>query len=134
MATQMGAAFDPLVELFVPALIRVTSRANKVFVTRAQKALLSIVDGVASPRLLARFLDGMSNANKNLRAGCITCMLRILRQFNETAASDASGDIEAALRLGLVDADASVRDTSRQMYHLYRTLCPDQAEAYVKQL
>jgi hypothetical protein len=131
MAKQMKAAFEPLADLFLPALLKVCTRANKVFVTRAQSTLRNIVDASGSPRMMSRFTDGLSSPNKTLRACCIAFLEMLVKNAECSSLADHCNELEAAMRLGMGDADASVRETSRRIFHTYRMLFPDKAQQYV---
>jgi hypothetical protein len=57
LATELGPSFDPLVPLFVPTLLSICSRPNKVVISRAKAALHTIIDQTQLISLLPYFVD-----------------------------------------------------------------------------
>ena len=130
LATELGPSFDPLVPLFVPTLLSICSRPNKVFISRAKAALHTIIDQTQLITLLPYFVDPLRDKSVTLRLIAMESVLACVRCFNppDLEKDARARDIENAIRLTATDASADVRKVSRSVFDAYKILLPARVE------
>ena len=146
-AEHLGSRFEPLVQLFVPAVLRVLTRPNKVFVTRAQTCLLHVIEYCHLPSIVPHLREAVKDKSQALRLGAIEATLHLLNHFerqlldvrvtSSTLVSRHRGnaeDIESIIRDTACDANPSVRQVSRATFEKYSDSWPDRVAAYVVML
>jgi hypothetical protein len=137
--TRLGAAFGPLVNPYVPTLIRLLGKANKVYVARSQNALHAIVRNtqLASiiPHLAAAYVDDKSNS---VRGGCVECLMVLLRGgdkggpvCDKNALSRWLPHLEMIISRGATDKDVRVRELCKKIWETYRTIWAERVDGYV---
>ncbi|KAI9455350.1 clasp N terminal-domain-containing protein [Lactarius psammicola] len=132
LATELGPSFDPLVPLFVPTLLSICSRPNKVFISRAKAALHTIIDQTQLISLLPYFVDPLRDKSVTLRLIAIESVLACVRSFNppDLEKDARAKDVENAIKLTATDASADVRRVSRSVFDAYKILLPARVESF----
>lgn len=132
LATGLGPSFEPLVSLFVPALLALCGRTNKVFTSRARACVLAIVQDTHLPSLLP-FLAELAN-HKSIfpRLTAAECILACLNCFNppDLEKETRARIVEDFIKLTARDASADVRKASKEVFKAYKTLMPARVERY----
>ncbi|KAI8802572.1 clasp N-terminal domain-containing protein [Cladochytrium replicatum] len=126
VARSLGGRFDPLVDTFVPTIIKITTRANKVFVTAASSTLISIVVNTRSLNIIPLLGESLKNSAKTTRIAAADALLNfLLLDPPADQRIDAYGDIfEIAIRDGAVDPAPAVRELSRKLWDAYPAVFP----------
>ncbi|KAG0207039.1 hypothetical protein BGX33_007055 [Mortierella sp. NVP41] len=129
LATSMGRDFGlHFPDLFTPALLKVCARTNKVMVSRAVKALQSIINaGCVST--LPKACQAFATNNKTLRIACIGLIASCIAQFSSQELEAYLGTFEPVLKEGVSDAAPEVRDTSRKSFKVYAQKFPERSSA-----
>ena len=130
LATGLGPSFEPLVPLFVPTLLSVCSRPNKVFISRARTTLQTIIDQTQLISLLPYFTRALREKSATLRLIAIESLLACVQCFNppDLERDARAREIEGAIRLTATDANADVRKVSRHVFDAYKILLPARVE------
>ncbi|KAF9930773.1 hypothetical protein FBU30_011309 [Linnemannia zychae] len=129
LSTSMGRDFGVhFPDLFTPALLKVCARTNKVMVTRAVKALQSMVNAGCLPTL-PKACQAFTTNNKTLRIACIGLIASCIAQFTSQELEAYLGSFEPVLKEGVSDAAPEVRDTSRKSFKVYAQKFPERSSA-----
>ena len=130
LAVGLGPSFDPLVPLFIPALLSLCSRPNKVFISRAKATIQTIIDQTQLISLLPYFAGALRDKSVTLRLIAIESLLACVQSFNppDLEKDSRARDVENAIRLTATDASADVRRVSRQVFDAYKILLPERVE------
>jgi hypothetical protein len=126
LATGLGPSFDPLVPLFIPTLLSICSRPNKVFISRAKATIQTIIDQTQLISLLPYFVGALREKSVTLRLIAIESLLACVQCFNppDLERDARARDVENAIRLTATDASADVRKVSRHVFDAYKILLP----------
>jgi len=130
LATDLGPSFDPLVPLFIPTLLSLCSRPNKVFISRAKAAIQTIIDQTQLLSLLPYFVESLHDKSVTLRLIATESVLACVRSFNppDLEKDARARDMENAIKLTATDASADVRKVSRSVFEAYKILLPARVE------
>lgn len=144
MAPRLGAKFDPLVAFILPSLLKVLTRPNKVYVTRAQSCLNLIVEHCQLPSIIPHLREAVKDKSQSLRLGATQATLQIVATWDRSMLEVREGasnlgsrrkgnveDIEMIIKETARDANPSVRQVSRQAFDQYAEIWPDRMEEYV---
>jgi len=130
LAAGLGPSFDPLVPLFIPNLLSLCSRPNKVFISRAKATIQTIIDQTQLISLLPYFVGALRDKSVTLRLIAIESVLACVQSFNppDLEKDARARDVENAIKLTATDASADVRKVSRQVFDAYKILLPTRVE------
>jgi hypothetical protein len=132
-ATELGRAFDSLLTIFLPILLTLCGRPNKVFVGRARACLFTIIESTQSPQILTILLRSAKDKSVSLRLAVAEASLACLQSFNppdlqkDSRAQEVEGLIKAFAR----DANADVRKVGRKLFEAYSILLPSRVDRCV---
>ncbi|KDN49951.1 hypothetical protein K437DRAFT_222092, partial [Tilletiaria anomala UBC 951] len=139
VAPRLADRFDPLIPVFLPALLQLCARTNKVALKRAQKTLLLICAYCRLPSsLLPFFREAAKDKVPSLRAVAVECTLALVNgmgvngsekdqeRLGRRGVPDA---VEAILRSGATDASVEVRSLSKKLFGAYMASMPERVEA-----
>ncbi len=130
LAAGLGPSFDPLVPLFIPTLLSLCSRPNKVFISRAKATIRTIIDQTQLISLLPYFVGALRDKSVTLRLIAIESVLACVQCFNppDLEKEARARDVENAIKLTATDANADVRRVSREVFNAYKILLPTRIE------
>ena len=130
LAMGLGPSFEPLVPLFIPTLLSICSRPNKVFISRAKATIQTIIDQTQLISLLPYFAGALSEKSVTLRLIAIESLLACVQCFNppDLERDARARDVENAIRLTATDASADVRKVSRHVFDAFKILLPARVE------
>lgn len=131
LAINLGPSFEALLRYFVPPLLSLATRSNKLFVSRAKACLMSIAENSQLPSLLPYLRDAVTNKSISLRLVSTDVVLKCLNCYNppDLETSARAEDIESIIRATARDANADVRKASRQIFEIYKILLPNRVDA-----
>ncbi|KAG1807613.1 clasp N terminal-domain-containing protein [Suillus subaureus] len=132
----LGSSFEPLVSLFMPTLLGLCGRTNKVFTSRAKACILAAIENTQSPSILPYLADSLTQKSAFLRLAAAEGVLACLNCFNPP---DIEKDIRARLiedviKLTARDASADVRRAGKLIFEAYKALLPDRVESFIAPL
>lgn len=119
-APRLAARFDALVSTFVPPLLQLCARTNKVALVRAKKCLLLIAKHCKLASLLPYLRDGARDKSNTLRNVSVEVVLTLLEAIENTdRIGKRVGDVETIIRSTATDRDPEVRQWCRRIFELY---------------
>jgi hypothetical protein len=133
LASELGAAFDPLLPLFLPTLLSLCARTNKVFVARARTAILTIIESSQLSSILPYLLPPLKDKSVSLRLTAVEGVLACMNCFNppDLEKEGRAQEIETVIRFSARDASADVRKVGRKIFEAYKVLLPSRVDGCV---
>ncbi|CAH7683806.1 clasp N terminal-domain-containing protein [Phakopsora pachyrhizi] len=138
--TSLGTALDPLVEIFLPALLQLASQTKKIVFQASQASALAIIRTTSyHSRTLQLLLSCTSEKTVQARGAGMTLIKEFLdshaqRSRNQIESGGAWACLEKALRKSLGDPSPIVRQTARETYCSCSEIWPKLSEALVESL
>ncbi|PCH43690.1 hypothetical protein WOLCODRAFT_60364, partial [Wolfiporia cocos MD-104 SS10] len=131
-AKSLERAFDPLIPLYLPTLLTLCSRSNKVFVNRARKGLLEVIEHTRSPSIIPFLAESTKDKSVSLRLAAADSILTCLNLFNppDLEKEPRAREIEAVIRITATDANADVRRTGKKLFEAYKQIMPARVDRY----
>ncbi|KAI0823393.1 clasp N-terminal domain-containing protein [Trametes gibbosa] len=129
----LGSAFEPLIPQYLPTLLILCTRANKVFVTRAKECIHAVIEHTQSPSILHYLAESVKDKSVSLRLASAEAVVLCLNQFNppDLEKEPRAKEIEAIIRATAVDANADVRKVARKVFDAYKILLPRRVQRCV---
>ena len=126
MAPRLASSFIPLIPLYVPPLIKLLARPNKVYLRRAEKSLHTIAQYCAHPSFILLVKQGVDDKSDTCRRACGGVLAFVLQTW-EVGMMGNKGmlEVEDAMRRMATERDAEVRKIAKGMWEVYNELYPD---------
>ncbi|KAG6372351.1 clasp N terminal-domain-containing protein [Boletus reticuloceps] len=136
LATGLGSSFDPLVSQFVPTLLALCGRTNKVFNSRAKACTLAIIQHTRLPSLLPYLAELANHKSVLPRLTAAEGILACLNCFNppDLEKESRARVVEDFIKLTARDASADVRKASKEVFKAYKALMPARVDNFVAPL
>ncbi|EPQ29888.1 uncharacterized protein PFL1_02561 [Pseudozyma flocculosa PF-1] len=134
VAPRLVERFDALVPIFVPTLLAICARTNKVAVKRAEKSLVLICKHCKLPSLVPLLKDAARDKSQGLRAVAMGCILALLESTEKAKLARRISDIEASIKGSATDSNPEVRQISKRVFELYIAMWPERVESFTKPL
>ncbi|EIW82946.1 hypothetical protein CONPUDRAFT_164002 [Coniophora puteana RWD-64-598 SS2] len=136
LAAGLSSAFDSLLPIFLPTLLNVCSRTNKVFTTRAKACIVTIIENTQLPIILTYLADAVKNKSISLRLTAIEGVLSCLNCFNPPdIEKDARAKlVEEVIKATARDANSDIRKVSKKVFEAYKALMPGRVAGFVAPL
>lgn len=130
LATGLGSSFEPLVSQFVPTLLALCGRTNKVFTSRARACILAIVQHTHLPSLIPYLAELANHKSVFPRLTAAEGILACLNCFNppDLEKETRARIVEDFIKLTARDANADVRKASKEVFKAYKILMPARVE------
>ena len=131
VAPRLAERFEPLVPVFVPSLLTICARTNKVAYKRAQKTLALICTYCHVPwALLPLLREAAKDKVGGLRVVAVECAVVLLQNCDRDRISRRSGaeNIEEIIRVTARDASNEVRTWTKQLFGIYETSLTERVE------
>ncbi|KAI0079410.1 hypothetical protein K474DRAFT_1770317 [Panus rudis PR-1116 ss-1] len=131
-AEALGQTFSGLLPLFLPTLLSLCSRPNKVFITRAKGCIMHIIEYTQAPVILSYLVDLAKDKSNSLRLSVAECALACLNTFNppDLEKEARAREVETLIRTTATDATAEVRKVSRKLFEAYKILLPHRVDGF----
>lgn len=132
-ARELGATFDSQLSLFLPTLLTLCGRPNKVFANRSKACLINVIESTQSPQILSILHRSAKDKSISLRLAVAEATLACLHSFNPPdLQKDLRGqEIEAMIRSFATDANADIRKVGRKIFEAYAILLPNRVDKCV---
>lgn len=136
LAVGLGSSFEPLVSLFVPTLLGLCGRTNKVFTSRAKSCILTIIEHTQLPSILHYLVDMAAQKSALHRLAAAEAVLACLNSLNppDLEKETRARLVEDFIRVTARDASPDVRKASKRIFAAYKTLMPARVENFVNPL
>lgn len=131
MAPRLAERFAPFVSVFVPPLLQLCARTNKVSLRRAEKSLHLICRHCHLPYILSYLVHALKEKSSSLRASAAECMVIFLDSCDPSRLHKRVTDVEEAIRILATDAHPQARATCRHLYGVYAGLFPERRASCV---
>lgn len=130
IAPPLGNKLEPLISIFIPTLIKLLGRTNKVFVSRAKAGLQAIISNCPHPRILIELRVMITDKSAPLRVIVAGAVLQCLSEWDWSMPSFAAkvGEIETVVRAVGTDSNVDARKIARQIFDLYKQMFPDRVD------
>ncbi|PIL36065.1 hypothetical protein GSI_01725 [Ganoderma sinense ZZ0214-1] len=134
--TALGSSFEPLVPHYLPTLLTLCTRTNKVFLNRAKACIAALVEYTQAPAIIHYSSLSISDKSVSLRLAAAETMLLCLKGFNppDLEKEVRAKEIEATIRATAVDASADVRKVGRKIFDAYKILLPRRLQSFTDPL
>ncbi|SPC63960.1 uncharacterized protein UHOD_03719 [Ustilago sp. UG-2017b] len=134
IAPRLGDKFEPLVAVFVPTLLLICARTNKVAVKRAEKSLHFVVKHCRPTSVIAYLKEAIKDKGQGLRAVAARTLLLVLEVTEKEKLGRRVGDVEACVKSGATDSNPEVRKLAKRLFELYVEIWPERVEVFTKPL
>jgi CLIP-associating protein 1/2 len=133
LALGLSTSFEPLMSLFLPALILLCGRANKVVVARAKACILAIIGTTQLPGILLHLAHFVKDKTPTIRLLVAEGTLRCLKCLNppDLEKEVYVREVENIMRNAARDANADVRRVGKEIFENYKVLLPHKVNRYV---
>lgn len=129
MAPRLAQHFAPLVHLYLPPLIRLLARPNKVFIKRAEKCLATIIQHCHLPTILIHLRSGLDDRSDLCRrASSVGIESTMMHWEHHRWAEKDLEVLELCIRKMATDRDGDVRKIARRVWALFGELWPERVD------
>ncbi|UTT96871.1 hypothetical protein NDA17_001067 [Ustilago hordei] len=132
IAPRLGDKFEPLVAVFVPTLLLICARTNKVAVKRAEKSLHLVVKHCRPTSVIAYLKEAIKDKGQGLRAVAARTLVLALEVTEKEKLGRRVGDVEACVKSAATDSNPEVRKLAKRLFELYLDIWPERVEAFTK--
>ena len=132
LASVMGTEFEQLLPLFMPTLLALCARTNKVIINRAKASILAIIQSAQLASVLTYFLQNIKDKSSTLKVVIAEGTLACLNSCNppDFEKEARATEVESIIRITARDANADVRKISRKIFESYKILLPSRIQRY----
>ncbi|CAL1714115.1 unnamed protein product [Somion occarium] len=132
----LGKDFTGLIPLFLPTLLTLCTRPNKVVMSRAKACILGIIESTQAPTILSYLAESAKDKSATLRLAAAECALACLNGFNppDLEKETRAREVEALIKCTATDASADVRKVSRKIFDAYKILLPNRVDGFTSPL
>lgn len=127
-----SSAFGICIGLYLPVLIKLLARPNKIYVTRTCNCLAEIIHSCRHPHILTFLANGLDDKSSAVRRSCVEMVLESLTGgsnrsllMDKHALEKRLGCIEETIRKGATDKEVKIRELSRSVWDVYKREWPD---------
>lgn len=130
VAAGLGSEFEPVLSIFMPPLLALCGRTNKVVINRAKVAIMTIIENCQLAGVLTHFLNNIKDKSASLRVIIAEGTLAVLNSCNppDLEKETRAREVEAIIKGTARDANADVRKISRKIFESYKILLPHRVE------
>lgn len=133
LATGLGKSFKPLLQIFLPTLLSLCGRTNKVIVTRAKACIMVIIETTQLSAILSYFVQYIEDKSTSIRLAAAEGTLACVNCFNppDLEKEARASEVETVIRAAAKDAQADIRIVGRKLFEAYRVLLPTRIDKCV---
>ena len=133
VATAMGGEFEQLLPMFMPPLLALCGRTNKIVINRARASIFTIIENTQLASILSYLLQNIKDKSASLKLIVADGTLACLNSCNPPdIEKDARAlEVEAIIRATAHDANADVRKVGRKVFESYKILLPSRVQKWV---
>lgn len=134
LSVGLEEAYEPLLPLFVPTLLRLCTKASKLVVSRAHSCLITIIEATHLFAILPYLMSAIKDKAASCRIAASDCVLSCLNCFDpqDLGKESRAKIIEDIIRFTARDASPDVRHISRRLFAAYQVVLPARVERCVK--
>jgi hypothetical protein len=128
LIARLDRHFEPLMPIFIPSVLKLCTRTNKLYIARARLLLETITTHTTLTSVVPYFQCCWDDKSTTLRLAAADSMVAALKKFNPPDLSRYIAQVESAIKSTSVDKDPAVRTTGRKMFECYKDLWPDRVD------
>ncbi|KAF9500377.1 hypothetical protein BDN71DRAFT_1585905 [Pleurotus eryngii] len=131
-ASILGTDFETILSTYLPPLLVLCGRTNKVVLNRARTCIRSIIENTQLPGILPILMHDAQDKSVTLRLVVAESILACLSILNppDLEREVRAKEIESSIRFAANDASADVRKVGKQLFAAYQVLLPDRVERF----
>ncbi|KAG6901164.1 hypothetical protein C0995_016299 [Termitomyces sp. Mi166 len=132
LATGLGKSFKPLLQIFLPTLLSLCGRTNKVIVTRAKACIMVITETTQLSSILSYFVQSIEDKSASIRLAAAEGTLTCVNCFNppDLEKDARASEVETIIQAAAKDAQADIRVVGRKLFEAYKLLLPKRVESF----
>ncbi|KAJ3314146.1 hypothetical protein HDV04_000918 [Boothiomyces sp. JEL0838] len=134
LAECLGQDFNQLSELLLPSVLKLTTRANKVYVSSATATLKTCVEYAGCFNLIPHLVEGMKNPSKSLRLAAVDVLGGVVSYGDAEQLYGYYNVIENTIATSALDSATEVRELTRSLLDNYKDKFPDRLPVFVSGL
>ncbi|KAL7423510.1 hypothetical protein Q5752_001090 [Cryptotrichosporon argae] len=135
LAPRLAGNFAPLVALYLPPLVRLLARPNKVYLKRSEKCLATIITHCQLPSILVHLRGGLDDRSDQCKRACAGGFERAVTEWPREIWSDKEVEtLEACVRKMATDRDAEVRKIAKRVWGRFMEVWPERVEEFAAPL
>ncbi|KNE58533.1 hypothetical protein AMAG_04100 [Allomyces macrogynus ATCC 38327] len=121
-------------ELFVPALLALTSRTNRIFIQRSQAALQAVVAAGNPDHFVMRVCNEAKNKAKTTRLAVVEAVKVLITSHDADRIEQFCDALEGCLKATVDDSAVDVRQAARSAIEMYRVKLPNRSDRLLSSL
>lgn len=132
LSAGLGPLFAPIVSHFIPSLLGLCARTNKVFTRRSKHCVFALIRDTKSPSILPFLVESLNHKSASVRLVAAEGVLAYLTCINPDIVNDTRAHLlEDVIKLTARDASADVRQAGKMIFDAYKARLPDRVERLV---
>lgn len=128
VAPRLADRFEALVPIFVPSLLTICGRTNKVALGRAKKTLLLIAKHCRLASLLPLLREASKEKVPTLRVAAVETASVLVECIDLARANKRVTDVETMVKGCATDSNPEVRQLSKRLFSAYVERWPERVE------
>ncbi|KAJ8590443.1 hypothetical protein M405DRAFT_736837, partial [Rhizopogon salebrosus TDB-379] len=126
LSSGLGRSFAPLVPIFLPTVLGLCARANRLFITRAQACILAMIRGTQSPFILQCLADSVNHKLTSVRLVAAEGIHVYLHCFKIRAVNTETRArlVEAVIKSTALDENADMQHVGKKILEGYTAFSP----------
>ncbi|KAG5716314.1 Protein stu1 [Termitomyces sp. T112] len=132
LATGLGKSFKPLLQVFLPTLLSLCGRTNKVIVNRVKACIIVIIETTQLSAIISYFVQSIEDKSISVRLAAAEGTLICVNCFNppDLERDARASEVETIIRAAAKDAQADIRAVGRKLFEAYKVLLPKRVESF----
>ncbi|CAO1619585.1 unnamed protein product [Parajaminaea phylloscopi] len=130
IAPRLAERFEPLVNVYVPPLLQLCARTNKVAYKRAEKCLHLIAKHCRLPNTIPLLREACKDKVAGLRSVAIVNATVLVQCAGRERLARKVADIETIIHITATDSNSDVRRHSRELFETYVAVWPERVESF----
>lgn len=128
VAPRLADRFESLVNYYVPPLLLLCARTNKVALKRAEKCLYLIARHCQLISTLPLLREACKDKFAGLRVVAVATMATTVEYAGRGKLTRKVAEVETVIRLSATDSNVEVRQNSKRLFEVYVATWPDRVE------
>ncbi|KAI8927271.1 clasp N terminal-domain-containing protein [Entophlyctis helioformis] len=134
LARTLRDRFELLSDTFLPTVLKLTARANKVYVGSASAALRVCISSAGLVSFMPHLAEAGKNQSKTMRIAAMESFKCVLDSNSVERLTGAADLVESILACSVLDSTVEVRDLARSAFESYAAVFPDRVARFVDKL
>ncbi|KAJ3326037.1 hypothetical protein HDV06_002422 [Boothiomyces sp. JEL0866] len=131
LAECLGQDFNQISELLLPTVLKLTTRANKVYISSATTTLKACVEYSGCTNIIPQLIEALKTPSKSLRLAAVD-VLGLVVYYGELEQLRAYLPfLENAISASALDSATEVRELTRSLFENYKDKFPDRLPMFV---